>query len=193
MFPHIYPPKTFNIGLKILIITNALVWIATFMLVPVYALFVTSVGGTILDVSLVAAVFYLTAGLGSLVMGRVLTGIQDKKKMLIIGYLIVALGYFFLMGVTSLFQIILIQILLGIGEAIYFPSFDTLFTKHLVSHHESEEWGVWESTRYLTMFAGSFLGGAIAFWAGFPVLFLIMSGLCLVSAFYLFFVSKKIL
>lgn len=163
------------------------------MLVPIYALFVTSIGGTIFHASLVAAVFYLTAGVGSMIMGRILMRVKNKRLTLIIGYLVLAAGYALLLGTNGILYLVLVQVFLGIGESIATPSFDTLFTKHLVPHHESEEWGAWESTRYLTMFTGSFLGGAIAFYAGFPILFSLMAGMCLVSAIYLLFIPKKLL
>ena len=89
----------FNKALRILLITNGLVLLASAMLGPIYALFVENIGGDLLDASLTGGLFALAAGITTLVAGR----FADKNKR---GDLIVVFGYT-LMGIGFLLYILL--------------------------------------------------------------------------------------
>ena len=151
------------------LIINSLVMLSTFMLVPIYALFINSMGGSVLHVSIIVSVFYLTASLGSLSINRLIGKLNCNKRLLTVGYLMIGLGYFSLIFAFSFWHLILIQIFLGLADAIIYPSFDALFANNINKAEEQAEWGSFESVRYFTMFAGAIVGGIVVNWAGFDV------------------------
>ena len=53
------------------------------------------------------------------------------------------------------------------------------------------EWGLWESMNYFSLAAGAVIGGLIVTYHSFNALFILMSVLCLFSAFYLYLLPKK--
>ena len=182
-----------NKGLRILLLTNALILISSAMLAPIYAFFIEGVGGDILDASFAGTAFALTAALTSFVTGKMSDKVREGEFVVILGYSLMALGYFLLIFVDSIGSLLFVQILLGFGEAIYSPSFDALYSKHLDKNKAGEEWGAWESTNYITIAAGALLGGLIANSFGFDFLFLIMGVISTFSAIYILLLPRKVL
>ena len=68
----------FNRPLKILLSTNALIFIASAMFGPIYALFVEGIGGDILDASLAGAIFALSAGTVTLLSGKYVDKVKEE-------------------------------------------------------------------------------------------------------------------
>jgi MFS family permease len=185
--------KNFNLALKILLATNALVLMAGAMLGPIYALFVSQVGGSLMDAGIAGGIFALAAGLTTLVSGKFSDEVKENELIIVAGYLIMALGYLLYFWVSSIWFLFAVQFIIGIGEAIYVPAFDAVYSTHLDRGKEGTQWGGWESMSYFTAAAGAFIGGALATWFGFKILFLIMAVLTLFSAVYIWHLDRKAL
>lgn len=182
-----------NKALKILLITNALILLAAAMLGPIYAIFVEEIGGDLLDASFAGGIFALAAGITVLLSGTYADKIKQDERIVIAGYSIMGLGFLFYLFVNSVWVLFIAQIIIGLGEAIYSPAFDKLYSRHLDDHKEGVEWGGWESMYYFTTAAGAVLGGFIANLFGFKALFVIMSALCFFSAFSILRLPRKTL
>jgi MFS family permease len=183
----------FNKALRIMLITNGLILIAGAMLGPIYALYVQKVGGDLLDASLAGSVFALVAGITVLLCGRYSDKIKQKRLIVALGYVIIGIGFFLYTLVDSIVFLLVVQMFIGLGEALYNPPFDAIYSEHLDEGHFSTEWGAWEATNYFTTALGAILGGVIVTKFGFNPLFIIMSILCLTSAFYIYFLPRKVL
>lgn len=85
----------FNRSLRILLATNAIILFAGAMLGPIYALFVEDIGGSLLDASIAGGMFALAAGITTLVSGRYADKIKENEFVVVAGYLIMALGFYF--------------------------------------------------------------------------------------------------
>ncbi|MBT3230227.1 MFS transporter [Candidatus Uhrbacteria bacterium] len=180
-------------ALNVLVVTNALILIAGAMMGPIYALFVEEIGGNLLDASIAGAIFALAAGMTVLIVGRITDKIKQQRYVVIFGYLMMALGFFLYLFVNSIWFLFAIQIIIGFGEAIYSPAFDAIYSKHTTKHHEGREWALWESMMYFTTAFGAMAGGLLAYNFGFNAIFIVMAGLCIISALYLTLISKKVL
>ena len=86
--------KLFNKALKVLLMTNGLILLAGAMIGPIYALFVERVGGDLMDASIAGGLFALSAGFVSLIFGRLSDKTKDTTWVVILGYLLIALGFF---------------------------------------------------------------------------------------------------
>ncbi|MDC0506083.1 MFS transporter [Candidatus Gracilibacteria bacterium] len=180
-------------SLRVLLITNGLVLLAGAMLGPIYAIFVGGIGGDLMDASIAGGLFALSAGITSLVFGRIADGIKTKKSVLALGYLIMGVGFFLYLGVDSISKLFAVQILIGLGEAIYSPAFDALYSESTHKKQSGYEWGLWECLNYFSMALGAFLGGIIVTQFSFDAIFITMGSFCLCSSIYLYLVSKKVL
>lgn len=180
-------------AIPIIISTDSIVMLATTMLGPIYALFVDEIGGTLLDASLAGAIFALAAGITSIVSGKITDRIKEKEFIVIIGYLIIAAGFFLMTQVRTMSFLFTIQVLIGLGTALYMPAYDTLFAQHTNKKRAGRQWGAWESTYYFTAAIGATVGGLVVTQFGFQTMFVIMGILCVGSALYIYFLPRKVL
>jgi MFS family permease len=190
------PSKTtFNKAIKILIVTNGLVLIAGAMLGPIYALFVEKIGGSLLQASYAYGIYAITAAIANLISGKYIDKIKkdDIAMVVVIGYTIMGFAFFGYIFVNSIWTLFLVQAIIGIGEAIYSPAFDTLYSEHLDKSEFGEEWGALEAIKYLTLAIGAIIGGLLVTSFGFNAIFVLMGLLCLVSGIYIFRLPRKIL
>jgi len=180
-------------AIPIIIATDSIVMLASAMLAPIYALFVKDIGGSLLDASIVGAVFALAAGFTSLISGKLTDKIKEKEYIVVVGYLCIGIGFVMLTFAQSIWFLFVVQLFTGFGNALYGPAFDTLFSQHTNKHRAGTQWGAWWSMSYFTIAIGALAGGLIATWFGFATLFIIMALLCFGSAIYIFFLPKKVL
>lgn len=183
----------FNRPLRILLITNGFILIANAMLGPIYAIFVERIGGNLLDASMTVAIFALAAGIASLVSGRYSDKVKENELIVVWGYTLIGCGYLLYMFVDSVLFLFLVMAILGIGEAIYSPAFDSLYTKHIDHHKAGLEWGAWETMNYFIYGLGAAFGGILVSFFGFGLLFFIMMILSFGSALYIYWLPRKIL
>jgi len=183
----------FNRALRVLLATNALILVAAAMLGPIYALFVEEIGGDLLDASLTGGTFALAAGVATIISGRFSDRIERNELIVVVGYCLMGTGFLLYTAVDSIWFLLLVQSLIGFGEAIYAPAFDSLYTKHIAAHKVGRGWGAWEATNYFSAAAGALIGGLIATSFGFPALFIIMALLCFASATYIYLLPREVL
>lgn len=185
--------KFLNQALKILLATNSLILFSGAMFGPIYALFVKKIGGSLLDAGLTAGIFALAAGITTLIAGRYSDKIKENELILVFGYTLMGLGFMLYTKINSINSLFLVQILIGFSEAIFWPAFDAIYSKHLTKGKAGREWGAWEAMNYFTAALGAIAGGFIAFKFGFNTLFIIMAIFCFISAFYIYLLPRKIL
>jgi len=179
--------------LKILLLTNGLILIASAMLGPIYALFVNQVGGDLLDASLAGAAFSLAAGLTVIISGRITDKIKEQELIVVFGYIVMGIGFLLLTIVNSIWFLLIVQAIIGFGEAIYVPAFDAVYSKHLEDNNYGSQWGVWEAMNYFTAAAGAVAGGYLVTKWGFNPLFVLMAILSIISGAYIYRLPRKLL
>lgn len=171
--------------------SNGVILLAGAMLTPIYAIYVESVGGDLLDASFAGALFALAAGVTTLISGRYVDKIEQNKLIIFLGYFIVGTGFLILIFVNSIFLLFIAQIFIGLGEAVYLPAYDSAYSKHVTERKVGIQWGAWESTNYLSRAIGALLGGAIVYNFGFQTLFIIMTIVAYSTAFYIYLLPQK--
>lgn len=182
-----------NRALRILLATNGVILVAGAMLGPIYALHIERIGGDVLDASVSVALFALTAAIMTIVSGRLTDTWKEKELIVVAGYLVLCVGFLLYLFADSVLALFGIQIVLGIGEALYSPAFDSLFSDHSPAKQSGRSWSMWEAMNYLSVALGAFIGGVIATTLGFPVLFVAISMMCLASALYIFWLPRRVL
>lgn len=185
--------KPFNKPLRILLVTNGSILAAAAMLGPIYALFVEKIGGDLLDASYAFGIFALVAGLVTLFSGRYADRIKDPELVIALGYLIMGIGFFGYIFVDSVQFLFVVQIIIGLGEAIYSPAFDATYSSHLSGNRFGSEWGAWEAINYLTAAFGAISGGLIVTLLGFNGMFVIMGLISIASALYILHLPREVL
>jgi MFS family permease len=185
--------KVLNKPLKILLATNGIILMAAAMLGPIYALFIEEIGGSLLDASYAGAIFALVAGITVLLSGSYTDRVKNPERIIAFGYIVMGSGFFLLTFVSSIWFLLAVQGLIGFGEAIYSPSYNAVYSKHLTKNEAGRQWGYWESMSHFTAVIGALLGGYIATTFGFDTLFICAALFCLASATYILILPKKVL
>ena len=146
-----------------------------------------------MDASIAGAIFALMAGLTTLISGRYSDKVKENELIIVLGYMIMGIGFLLYVWVDSVVFLFVTQAIIGLGEAIYSPAFDAVYSKHLDGHSSGTQWGAWESMNYFTTAVGAVTGGTIVSLFGFRTLFVVMATLCLGSALYIYHLKRSML
>jgi len=183
----------FNRPIRILLITNTFITLASAMMGPIYALFVEKIGGDLLDASLTGAIFFFAAGIAALISGKYADKIKENELIIVLGYGLIAFGYFLYLFVNSIWFLFLVQVIIGFGDAIWAPAFDSIYSKHIDHHKSGIEWGAWETMNYFVFAIGAVVGGVLVSLFSFNLIFIIMMLISAGSALYIYFLPREVL
>ncbi|MEK7791129.1 MAG: MFS transporter, partial [Deltaproteobacteria bacterium] len=152
---------------KILLFADAITLFSGALLGPIYAIFVQKIGGDILDASVAFAIFSLVSGAVIFLIGRFEDRVKEQERLIVAGYLIIAVGYFGYLLVQNPLHLFIVQAVIGIGMAFELPAIDATYSKHLDHNRAAYNWGAWEGMNRFMMGGGALLGGIIATAFGF--------------------------
>jgi len=170
-----------NKALTTLFFFNGIFVFGGSLLGPLYSIYVEGITGNIISVSTSWAVFMFVATLGTAVAAQFGDALKEKEYLLLAGFLLRAIGWFCFLFATSYMHILLIQVILGIGEAVGTPSFDAIFAEHLDKGKHVNEYSSWKVLNNLVGTIGTIIGGIVATRWGFPILFIGMGVLAIIS------------
>lgn len=170
-----------NQTLKILYIYNGIFVFAMSLLGPLYAIFVSKIDNDVLAISWSTAATIVSSTVFTFLISKIPDRNQDERLMLMVGYMARSLGWLLFVFVDNLWQIILIQILLGFGEGIATPAFQSMFAEHLDKNHHISDYSYWQLIANGCMIAAVIIGGLIVKYYGFNSLFISMSILAFIS------------
>ena len=175
-----------NKYMKLILKADFLMLLSIGLFAPIYALFVRDIGGTILDAAGAWALYAFSAGLCMIFIDMWVDVKKNYTLMLFFGYLLQSismLGYYFVENIQFLF---IIQIILGISVALADPAFDKLYGKFLDKQNFGGQWDSYHSMNMIGSATAALVGGLIAQFFGFKILFLGMFTLGLIGALFSF-------
>lgn len=161
-------------GLTFLLIADAFSNLGLGMIGPIYAIFVEKIGGDILDASWAFFSFTITAGVAIFLIGKWENRIHHKEKLVAGGYFLTSLGCLGYVFVQNQFELLVVQIILGLATAILNPAFDALYSHYVIREQETSDWGSWEASGFIMGACAALLGGYIVHFGSFNTLFLCM-------------------
>lgn len=182
-----------NKALKLLLLSESLIILSAAMLGPIYALYVEAIGGGILEASWAVGTYSFVTGIVLYAFSKFEDKMKEKELALVLGYFILGIGYFSYLLVHSISTLLITQVILGLGSAIYVPAYDGLYSIHLNRRKAASQWGTWEMMANIITAVGAILGGILAAFFGFPIIFIAMGLLCWVSALIIWNQPRKLL
>lgn len=182
-----------NPAIRALLAADALLLTAAAMLAPIYALFVDRVGGDILAAGITAAALAFGSGFVSLLAGRKIDHIRDKRIILAASTAVLGAGFIGYIFAATIWHLAIIQVVMGVVQAIHATLYDALYSRNLDKGREGEQWGAWEALNYFAAGAGALAGGFLVAKLGFEVMFFAMAVLTFASALYILSLPKKLL
>lgn len=182
-----------NKSLKILFIYNGIFVFAGSLLGPLYAVYVGLLDKNILSVSITWSAFLIATVIFTLIISKIGDRIKEKEYLLMAGFLVRATAWLLFIFAGNVFHLILLQTLLGLGEALGTPVFDALFAEHLDGGQHIKEYSNWKLVLSGATGIGTTIGGLIATVFGFQWLFISMSVLAVVSFVGVLIQPRKLL
>lgn len=182
-----------NPSLKTLYIYNGIFVAAAGLLGPLYAVYVKEFDSSVLFVSFSWAAFIFSSILFTFIVSRIGDSVKEKEYLLLGGYLVRGIVWFLYAFSGNIIHIIVLQILLGLGEAMGTPSFDAIFARHLDRGQEVKEYSYWKLVYNISLGLATVAGGIIVNYFGFQILFFSMAGLSMISFFGILFKPRTLL
>ncbi|MFA6943624.1 MAG: MFS transporter [Patescibacteria group bacterium] len=182
--------RDINAVIQFLIASDIIIVGAGGLLGPIFALFIEDfiVGGNAAVAGIAAAIYLLTKSLGQIPVAMFIDKIRGEKDdfyvMLTFSIITALLPLAYLMITTPL-HLYIVQFFYGLATAMTFPSYMAIFTRHIDTHKEGTEWGVYFTLTDLSSAAFSAIGGYIAITIGFPALIMMTTALSLMGTLLL--------
>jgi len=121
------------------------------------------------------------------------TGVRDDFWFMVFGLFITGIAPFGFLISSLPWHIYLFQIIHAIGMAMFIPSWNAIFTRQIDKGKVAFEWGLDSAFAGFGLGITGAIGGLLAAFFGFKVIFILAGTLNMVSAFILLFVHKDIL
>ncbi len=182
---------------KILSISDVFMISGLGLISPIFAIYITNniKGAGVEVVGIAWMVYLLTKSLGQLITGQMIDRIKGEKDdfwAMVTGAFGASLVPIFYIFARTPFHIYLIQFFYGISQALAFPAWMAIFTRHINPERQGIEWGIYYTLVDLAGAAMVGLGGIIAGSLGFKPLFLGVSFLSFLGSSWLFLIRSHL-
>ena len=171
-----------NKSSKVLLYASFFGHFAFGLLAPIYAIYVKNIGGSILDIGIAYAIFSIITGLFILFFSRTLFFQKNVRKMIIIGYFLMAICYFIYIFIGNPIQLFIVQIILGVGVGILEIAWDSIFSVSLSEEQAIKNWSIWSGSTNIVLGISAIIGSIIIFYFSFTLLFILMTIFSIISA-----------
>ena len=185
-----------NLVIKILILSDFLVWSSYQLLAPIFALFITDkIHGSIEVVGIASAIYLITKSVCEIPVGAYIDRSKSERDDLytaLAGTFLTALVYFLYIFINSVWQLYTLQILMGVSAALAFPGWYAIFTRHVDEGKTGLEWSLYDVLLGVGMAGAAALGGFLAGAFGFNVLFALVGLFTIFGSLLLLVIKSKI-
>lgn len=186
-----------NFVIRILIASDFVIWSSINLVAPVIAIFIADriEGGSVAAVGIATMIFLASKSIFEIPIGIIMDRTKSERDDLyfaIAGTIMIGIVYFLFTFVTNVWELYFLQFFLGIGTAGAFPSWYSIFSRHI---DESKHGFVWSLHDVLLGVGGAAAAGIGAYAVekfGFGIVFQIIGVLVVAGAGLLFLIRKKV-
>lgn len=179
----------------LLILSDILILSAFGLISPIFGIFLKDniAGGSIAAAGLASTIFFLVKSIAQLPLSRIIDTKKEKLGYLIGGTFLIAATPFIYAFSPNVNFIYFSQVIYGLGAAMSYPAWFTLFTNYVDKKHQGWEWSVWGTGVGFGTAGTAYLGAIMAESFGFDAVFYMVGIFSLIGMSLLFFLSKKYL
>ncbi|OIO52724.1 MAG: hypothetical protein AUJ19_00390 [Parcubacteria group bacterium CG1_02_58_44] len=179
--------------------TDLLFYLAVGLTGPIIAIFYSDHirGGSVALAGLAAAIFWVVKSVVQVPVSIYADrhpGEIDDYTMMLVGFTLAAVvPLLYFLFVTEVWQVLLMQSISGVAYGLSVPTYLSIFSRHIDKKKESFEWTLQSNAVGLGYACASALGGLLAQYFGFRVLFLIASIVMFLASVMLLFIRSDII
>ena len=183
--------------IKILIVSDFLIWSANQLFAPIFAIYITDniANGTIEAVGFATAIYLIAKSIFQIPVGMYIDRTKSEKDDLylaVFGTLLTGFVFLSYAFIGELWHLYILQAVLGISAAIGFPGWYSIFTKHIDKKRVAFEWSLYDVVLGLGMAGAAGSGGVLVATFGFSVVFVIAAISAVIGAFLLLLLQNRI-
>ena len=181
-----------NKPLKLLTINSVFV-LAGNLLGPLYAVYIEGLGGSIAVVSGTWSVMLLTTTIVNFILIRYGDKVKQHEYFLIAGFIFRAIAWIGFAHALNITTIILLQIVIGLGEAVGSTGFDSIMAEHLDKSNHIRDYAIWRTISNVLASIATFTGGLVVTIYGFSPMFYFMGIVAIGSAIFTYLLPRRAL
>lgn len=189
--------KSINKVIKILILSDVSLLTGLGFTAPIFAIFIANniQGGNVKVAGFAASVYWIILSLVLIPFGRYLDknhGERDDLFFIIIGSFLSALAVFGYIFSSLPWHIYLLQAIYAVGMGMNIPGYTAIFTRHIDKGKEAFSWSARAAFVGIGAGVAGALGGIIALYYGFKILFIGAGIFIILSTLLPLFILKDI-
>jgi predicted MFS family arabinose efflux permease len=161
------------------------------MLGPLFAVFTERIGGDILNITSAWAAYLIVSGLLIIAIGKFSDHKLNKKQLLFWGFVLNAILTFCYLFVKTPFQLLILQMGLGVANAMATPTWDALYAEYENRKQSGLTWGLADGLSEFCIGLAIIIGGLIVVNFSFEMLFIIMGIIQVISVILLLPIHRK--
>ncbi len=165
-----------NKKLLLLILSDILILSSFGLLGPIFAIFITDnlEGGSLVTAGLSTTVFLIVKACAQLPLSKFIDKEKHKTHSLLLGTLLIITVPFIYIFAKSVNTIFVAQAVYGLGAALAYPAWFTLFTTYIDHKHQGFEYTLWSTGVGIGSALAAFFGAKTADLLGFKTLFFVV-------------------
>jgi DHA1 family quinolone resistance protein-like MFS transporter len=157
---------------------------------PILAIFITEQidGGTVVLAGFASTTYLLVKSILQIPVARFIDlkrGERDDYWVMIVGSVLISVTAFAFMFASAPWHVIAIQVISGIGGALSYPSWQSIFTKHLDKREEGLEWSLYFTATDLGAAMAASVGAVVAYIYGYQMLFWVVGVMSVMGTLFL--------
>ena len=179
-------------NIKLLLLASILIHSGTNLLAPIYAIFISDIGGNLLDAGVAVGIYALLKGILYFVFDKMDETRFNKRLMMFSGYTIMGVAYALYIFATIPLHVFLIQALLAVGETVINPSWSAVIAMSLQQGKERHIYSHFYGYRSLFEGVAAIAGGLFAMKFGFDLVFGVMAAFAFSSGLLVWMVDENL-
>lgn len=141
------------------------------MIIPIYGMFVSKIGGSIIDAGIGYAIFSILTGILTIVSAKIKWFGENLELVVFLGFLISAVGDLSYVLVYNPIEMFFVQAANGISVGLLNPAWDTLYVRDTEDGEEHDAWSLWGGGVSISTGVAAIVGSVIASHFGFKAMF----------------------
>lgn len=182
--------------IKILILSDFIIWSSSNLITPLMAVFITQELGVGIEVAGIAvSILLITQALLETPIALLIDRTKSERDDLltvVCGGLIMGMGYILMIFVESVWQLYVLQAVIGMGVALSYPGWSALFTSHIDKRIKAFEWSLEDTVLGIGTALTAALGGFLVKEWGYDVIFIIVGSFQMIGGFLLLLLEGKV-
>lgn len=189
--------KTSKKVLSVLTLSDFSTWSSANLTGVIFTLFALEhiKGSTITDVGLSSLVFLGTSALLNIPLGKYLDNLKgyvDENYVLVASSLVRGIALMLLAFSTQLWQLYILQAVLGVARSMNYVSWRVLFSKFLDPKHVAEQWSVYDSIIAIGLGFAALIGGYLGDNFPFSYVIFIAGVVTVIGGVFPLFIHKEV-